>query len=109
MYKNTELQLSSVSKQFAIIDKIGDLAVEQLDKRQREAYQNFWFNPFHTPQEFCDFLGTEAYKLFEDHYETQVYLSRRIENYQFLGTPEEYEDPIKHEDGTVTITKKIIV
>lgn len=106
MFKSEKVQLSSVEREFQRIDISSDLGIQQLDLRVKETHELFWFNDKHTPQEFCDFIGTEARRLFEEHYAAQVFLSTRIKDYQFLTVPDSYNQPILHEDGTVTITKK---
>lgn len=94
-----------VREQIEIISTLGDASVQQLINNHKTTYDLFWNNEFCTPQEICDKLGSEAYKLFINSKTTQDYISSVQPDYVQLTVPEIY-DVVFNEDGTVSITNK---
>lgn len=102
MYDIKKTQLEIAKEELALIGAIGETGIENLIISVQQGYDRFWYNEKVTPQEFCDLMGNQAYKLFQDHRDAQDFIKSKRPDYVELTIPENYEVTF-NQDGTVTI------
>lgn len=83
--------------------QINDTIQYDIDK-YNESFEMFWSEENVTPQERCDMLGNQAYKVFEDSMDRIVHLMKYQPTWNPPIPPYKYTI---NEDGTVTIGKLI--
>ena len=105
MFNIQKTQEEIVKDEMREIDLISKAGLENLKQANESAYRLFWHNEKVTPQEFCDLLGNEAYKLFQASAKSQQFLSEMNSTHTPLTIPEDKEVKFNN-DGTVVITDK---
>lgn len=102
MYTIQKTQQQIINEEIQKISLVGDIGLNVLEQSIKDGYDLFWNNPNATPQELCDLMGNQAYKLFQDHRDAQDFIKSRRSDYVELTIPENY-DVTFNQDGTVTI------
>ena len=103
MYNIIKTQEEIIKDEIRGINTTANAGIINLKQAIDLAYRQFWFNPLATPQEICDVLGNQAFKLFEDHRDASLFLLSKDSEYVPLQIPENFTADINN-DGTVTIT-----
>lgn len=80
-------------------------AYSHYESSVKNFFMEFWSNG--DPCLTIKYFGTDAAKMFQDHYETQLYLKSKNPNYEMLNVPELYTVTFK-EDGSGEITKNLV-
>ena len=87
------------------IDAMSRSGLYQLAEAHKTAYNLFWNNELGiTPQDFCDFMGSDAYKLFVASKKGQDFLKEMDSEHEELKIPKG-KDATINKDGTVIITE----
>ena len=105
MFTIQKTQQEIVKDEMVEINLVSEAGLLSLIQSNERAYDLFWNNPKVTPQEFCDLLGNEAYKLFVASSKTQEFIKTIKPDHVELTIPEDKEVEF-NKDGTVTITDK---
>jgi len=103
MYNIIKTQQEIIKDEIREINITANAGILNLKQAVNSGYQQFWFNSLVTPQEICDILGNQAFKLFEDHRDASLFLLSKDSEYVVQGVPENFTADINN-DGTVTIT-----
>jgi hypothetical protein len=75
-------------------------SLDNLKRNIQIAWDLFWHNPQATPQQICDALGNNAYKIFQESGFWQAAIKQRDPDYEELVPPNEF---VINQDGTVEI------
>ncbi len=88
------------------VNRLNQSIIQTAKANSKRAYDIFWKNRDEniTPQAICDYLGNEAYKLFQAHIAMEEWIYSQDSTHEKLSIPEGWSVNI-HQDGTVTITK----
>lgn len=105
MFNIEKTQEEIVKEEMMTINQHSEGGLYALKNANWLAYDLFWNNPRVTPQEFCDLMGNEAYKLFVASGKTQAFIKSIDPTHIPLDIPENKEVAFG-KDGTVTITDK---
>jgi hypothetical protein len=103
---NIEKTTEEIAKDSAIqITNDAEKSVNDTDYKHEQMFKSFWYPTNCTTQDICNVLGNQAYKIFKDSYETQLYLAKVKPNYVQLVPPREYTI---NENGSVLIGDWIV-
>jgi hypothetical protein len=101
-------QIPKVEMKAKEIDVKSRSAAMQLVSSHTGIFRSVWEENQVTVQELCDFMGSNAYKLFLFSRSTQEFLALVVANYTPLTMPSN-RNAIVNQDGTVTIQVKKVV
>ena len=103
MFTITKTKEEIIKDELVKINQVSEFGLMQLITANKRAYDMFWKNPNVTPQEFCDLMGNEAYKLFQSSASSQEFIKSMKSDHVELSIPENWSVEF-NQDGTVNVT-----
>ena len=103
MFNIAKTQEDIIKEEMREINTASEAGLINLIQSNLSAYERFWNNSSVTPQEFCDLMKNDAYKLFMSSADSQAFIKKMKPDHYPLSIPKDVDVKF-NEDGTVTIT-----
>jgi hypothetical protein len=103
MFNIAKTQEDIIKEEMREINTASEAGLLNLIQSNWTAYNLFWNNPQVAPQEFCDLMKNDAYKLFMSSADSQAFIKKMKPDHEPLSIPKDVDVKF-NEDGTVTIT-----